>query len=111
MERVGIEDNFFALGGHSLAAMQVMARIRKFLQMELSLRTVFEATTVALLAQAIVENETEPGLSERKARVWKKLEAMSPAEKEALRQRAAQQDSTRLPSFGHKEEQKIGKPV
>jgi len=81
--------------------------------MELSLRTVFEATTIATLAQAIVENETEAGLSERKARVWKKLEAMSPAEKEALRQkqRAAQQDSARLPSFGHKEAQKTAKPV
>ena len=89
-ERVGVEDNFFSLGGHSLAAMQVMARIRKVFQIELSLRTVFEATTVALLAQAIVEQETEPGLTERKARIWKKLVAMSPAEKEALRNRKKQ---------------------
>ncbi|HJP94906.1 MAG TPA: amino acid adenylation domain-containing protein [Pyrinomonadaceae bacterium] len=86
-ERVGVEDNFFALGGHSLAAMQVMARIRRIFQAELPLRAVFEATTVALLAQAIIENETEPGLMERKARLLKKLEAMSPAEKEALRTR------------------------
>ncbi len=93
-ERVGADDNFFALGGHSLAAMQVTARIRKVFQMDLSLRSVFEATTVALLAQAIVDNETEPGLAERKARVWKKLEAMSPAEREALRLRQQQAAAT-----------------
>lgn len=89
-ERVGADDNFFALGGHSLAAMQVQARVRKVFQMDLSLRSVFEATTLAMLAQAIVDNETEPGLAERKARVWKKLEAMSAAEREALRLRQQQ---------------------
>ena len=89
-ERVGADDNFFALGGHSLAAMQVTARISKVFQMDLSLRAVFEATTLALLAQAIVDNETEPGLAERKAHVWKKLEGMSTAEREALRLRQQQ---------------------
>jgi amino acid adenylation domain-containing protein len=84
-ERVGAEDNFFELGGHSLAAMQVTARIRQVFQMELSLRAVFEATTLAELAQAIVDSEPEPGLAERIAGVWKKLEGMSPEEREALR--------------------------
>lgn len=89
-ERVSADDDFFALGGHSLTAMQMTARIRKVFQMDLSLRSVFEATTLAQLAQAIVDNETEPGLAERKARVWQKLEAMSPAEREALRLRQQQ---------------------
>lgn len=95
-ERVGADDNFFALGGHSLAAMQVTARIRKVFQMDLSLRVVFEANTLALLAQAIVDNETEPGLAERKARVWKKLEGMSPEEREALRLRQQQRQEVTI---------------
>lgn len=52
-----VHDNFFALGGHSLMATQVMARVRSRFDVEVSLRTLFEAPTVAGLAEAIVEQE------------------------------------------------------
>jgi amino acid adenylation domain-containing protein len=56
IEQVGIHDNFFDLGGHSLLATRVVDRIREALHVDVSIHSLFEATTVAELAVLVKEH-------------------------------------------------------
>jgi acyl transferase domain-containing protein len=53
VEPIGIHDDFFQLGGHSLLGTRVVARMRKRFKVDLSLRMIFEAATPAELAQRV----------------------------------------------------------
>jgi tyrocidine synthetase-3 len=55
---VGVEDNFFALGGHSLAAMRLITRIRDQQQFNLPLKYIFKYPTMAELGAVIESLQT-----------------------------------------------------
>ena len=58
VEQVGIHDDFFDLGGHSLLATQLVAKLLKTFEAEVSIVDLFEASTVAALAERIGKMQT-----------------------------------------------------
>jgi acyl carrier protein len=72
LDTVGAQDNFFNLGGHSLMATQLIARIRDEFGVSLGLRTVFDSPTVAGLSAKIEEA------------ILSKIEAMTEEEAQLL---------------------------
>lgn len=64
VEAIGVDDDFFASGGHSLLAAQLVARLNRELGANLHLRTLFDAPTVARLAMH-VESTGDDGLAAR----------------------------------------------
>src|SRR5262249_23125772 len=60
VKEVGIRDNFFELGGHSLLATQVISRIRRVLQVQMGMESIFEHPTIAEMSEEI-EKEMRAG--------------------------------------------------
>jgi acyl carrier protein len=57
LERVGLHDNLFDLGGHSLTAARILSRVRAAFHVELPVRAIFDRPTVAEMAQAILAGQ------------------------------------------------------
>jgi amino acid adenylation domain-containing protein len=76
LPQVGIHDDFFALGGHSLMAIQIVSRIRQRLQVELPVQALFETPTIAELAVTITQNHLTAGDYNEIGRLLAEVESM-----------------------------------
>ncbi|NEQ78401.1 MAG: amino acid adenylation domain-containing protein, partial [Okeania sp. SIO2C9] len=74
IEQIGIHDNFFDLGGHSMNATQVVSRVQQRLPVEFSISKLFQNPTIAQLAEVLVEQELEPKESQVIPRVSREQE-------------------------------------
>jgi acyl carrier protein len=77
LQDLGIHDNFFDLGGHSLAATRVVSQVIKSYQLELPLQSLFQSPTVAEMAAVITEHLGKTLGGEELDRILTELESMS----------------------------------
>ncbi len=92
---IGVRDNFMDRGGHSLLAVQVVSRVRDAFQLQVPVRTLFQAPTIESFAAALRALEKKPGQVDRIAQLTRQVAGMSLDE---LRQAAARKRAAGQPS-------------
>ncbi len=80
---IGIGDNFFELGGHSLTASQVVSRVVQAFKLELPIRALFDAPTVAEMAAVIEAHRSKFAGDSEMGRMLSEIETMTDEEAEA----------------------------
>ena len=78
LEKVGVEDNFFALGGHSLLMIQAQNKLREVIDREVSMMEMFKYPTISSLAKYLSEDpEEKSSLGQSQDRVKKQKDAIN----------------------------------
>jgi phthiocerol/phenolphthiocerol synthesis type-I polyketide synthase E len=80
IDEVGVHDNFFDMGGHSLLATKLATRLREAFQIDLPLRTIFEAPTVADMGVVIVQRQAAQVDSDTLSRMLEEIKGLSSQE-------------------------------
>ena len=80
LEKLGSADDFFALGGDSLLANVIVARVNQLFALTQPLKTLFATPTVAQLAAWITAQERSPGAAAESARLMLEIDGMAPGE-------------------------------
>jgi mycobactin phenyloxazoline synthetase len=81
VDRVGLDDPFFGLGGDSVLATMIVGRLREALDTaEVSVRTLFSTLTVGGMAQRLSAEETVPGRFDQVAEIYLEIDALSAEE-------------------------------
>jgi amino acid adenylation domain-containing protein len=84
VEQVGVYDNFFALGGHSLLLIQLIARVMESFQVELALTALFEAPMIADITKLIATKQLEQADPQEIADLIEGWQQLTPAQIQAL---------------------------
>ena len=84
VEQVGVYDNFFALGGHSLLLIQLIARVMESFQVELALTALFEAPMIADITKLIATKQLEQADPQEIADLLEGWQQLTPAQIQAL---------------------------
>jgi len=77
IDQIGVHDNFFDLGGHSLTATRVISQVIKQLRLQLPLQSLFQSPTVAEMAAIVAQNQANRASDAELTRMLQEVEAMT----------------------------------
>jgi len=88
IEHVGVDDDFFALGGHSLLGTRVMSRVRENFGVDLSLSALFATPNVSGLSARVDKRRTEQVRGGKVAKTLLRMQSLSSGDRQRLLQKA-----------------------